>query len=118
MITQLGKELRKLRIDVNERLTDMARRLAKSPAFISAVELGKKAPPAGLEELVIKSYGLAGETAENLKRAADACRRSFTLQPDSALGRDTAGLLARRMNSLSETQLEQIQAILKKGANG
>jgi hypothetical protein len=112
MSTALGKELRKLRIDHDERLLDMADRVGKSASFISAVEVGKKSPPVGFEDLVIKAYGLTAGAAEALKRAADASRKAFLLEPSSALGRDTAGLLARKINTLSDEQLKEIQAIL------
>lgn len=117
MITELGKELRKIRIDRDERLLDMAERLDKSAAFISAVEVGKKAPPSGFEEAIIAAYGLACDIAERLRSAADRARTAFTIQPNTMLGRDTAGLLARRMNDLSDEQWKDIHDILngKKG---
>jgi len=117
MTTAIGKELRKLRIDREERLLDMANKLGKSASFVSAVEVGKKAPPSGFVEALIKTYQLAADAAEAIRRSADASRRAFLLEPNTALGRDTAGMLARRMNSLSEEQLRQIQAILgRRGA--
>ena len=42
MLTSLGKFLRKLRIDNNELLKDMAQKLNVSVSFLSAVENGKK----------------------------------------------------------------------------
>lgn len=117
MLTELGKELRKIRIDRDERLLDMAGRLDKSAAFLSAVEVGKKTPPSGFEEAIIKAYGLARDVAERLRQAADRARKAFVIEPNSALGRDTAGLLARRMNDLSQDDLKRIREILnhKKG---
>ena len=79
MTTEIGKELRKLRIDEDERLLDMAARLDRSSAFISAVERGTKTPPEGFVDLVIKAYKLAGDAAASLRRAADRSRKSFTL---------------------------------------
>ncbi|WP_215761246.1 helix-turn-helix domain-containing protein [Acetobacter sp. P1H12_c] len=114
MVTEFGKELRKIRIDRDERLMDMADKIGKSSAFISAVEVGKKSPPQGFEEVIAHVYGLAEEFREKLKRAADRARKSFTIEPHSILGRDTAGLMARRMNDLSEEQLSEIFAILTK----
>ena len=113
MTTEIGKELRKLRIDEEERLLDMAARLEKSSAFISAVERGTKAPQ-GFVDLVINAYRLVGDAAASLHRAADRSRSNFTLEADSLLARDTAGLMARRMNSLSEDELNNIIGILKK----
>jgi len=115
MTTEIGKELRKLRIDREERLLDMARYLGKSSSFVSAVEVGKKSPPSGFEELVIKAYNLADQAAEKMRQAADQSRTAFTIKPSSARGRDTAGLLARRMNKLSEKELEEIHHILQRG---
>jgi len=114
MITELGKELRKIRIDKDERLLDMADRLGKSAAFISAVETGKKSPPAGFEEAIIAAYDLNIEAAMRLRSAADRARSAFTIQPNTQLGRDTAGLLARKMNTLSSDDLDAILKILSK----
>lgn len=114
MTTEIGKELRKLRIDQDERLLDMSKRLDKSAAFISAVERGTKSPPSGFEDLVISVYRLAGDAADALRRAANRSRKAFTVEADSPLARDTAGLMARRMNSLSDAQLKNILEILNK----
>lgn len=114
MTTDIGKELRKLRVDRDERLLDMSERLDKSSAFISAVERGTKSPPSGFEEIVIRAYQLVGEAALAMRRAADRSRKAFTLEAQSPLARDTAGLMARRMNSLSEDDLKSILEILTK----
>ena len=114
-ITELGKKLRKLRIDEDERLLDMAGRLEKSAAFISAVETGKKAPPSGFEELIINVYRLADAAATSLRKAADRSRKAFTLEANTTLERDTAGLMARRMKNLSDEELREIFSILDKG---
>lgn len=114
MTTEIGKELRKLRIDEEERLLDMSQRLNKSSAFISAVERGTKSPPSDFEELVIAAYRLAGDAADALRRAADRSRKAFTIEATTPLARDTAGLMARRMKNLSDDELESIFQILSK----
>ena len=45
MITNFGKFLRKLRIDNNEFLKDMAARLGVTVAYLSAIEHGKRDVP-------------------------------------------------------------------------
>lgn len=112
MITEIGKELRKLRIDKEERLADMAMRLDVSSSFVSAIETGKKAPPAMFEEKVANAYDLPVVDRDRLARAADASRTAFTISPTSSLARDTTGLMARRINTLSEGDLENIRRIL------
>lgn len=114
--TDIGKELKKIRIDEDERLLDMSKRIKKSSAFISAVEVGTKSPPQGFEELIIVAYNLASDIAEKLRQAADRSRKAFSLEPNSNLGRDTAGLLARKFNSLSDEDLMEIKSILDEGS--
>lgn len=116
--TEIGKELRKLRIDEEERLIDMATRLKKSSSFVSAVETGGKTPPVGFEDLVISAYRLPSDAALVLRKATDLSRKAFTIQPESDLGKETIGLLARRMKSemgtLASDELEHILSILHK----
>ncbi|MFC3061566.1 helix-turn-helix transcriptional regulator [Paenirhodobacter populi] len=112
--TELGKELRRIRITEEERLMDMADRLGKSSAFISALERGSKNPPAGFEDTVIKAYNLLGVAAEAIRKAADRSRKAFVIEANSPLARDTASLMARRMDTLSDDELKSIFAILTK----
>ena len=42
MITPFGKYLRKLRIDHDEKLKDMAAKLGVTGSYLSAVEIGKR----------------------------------------------------------------------------
>jgi transcriptional regulator with XRE-family HTH domain len=118
MQTELGKELRKLRIDKEERLMQMATRLNVSASFISAVETGKKSPPVGFERQVAAAYDLSAADLQRLCDAADASRVAFTISPTSPLGRNTAGLLARQIGSLSDEQLESIRKILLNSQKG
>lgn len=112
MLTEIGKALRKLRIDNDERLLDMAERVDKSASFISAVEVGKKSPPAGFEEIIARAYGLACDQLEALRIAANRSRHAFMIEPKTDMGRDTAALLARKIDTLTEDDLRGIQTIL------
>lgn len=118
MITDFGKAIRKLRIDTDHRLADMAKLIGKSAAFISAVERGEKSPPLGFEETIISAYQMPLDAAQALRSLADASRQTFTVKPTSTLEREAAGLMARRMGSsfdaLSEDELERIVSILRK----
>ncbi len=114
--TELGKELRRLRIDQDERLFDMAIRLGLSSAFISNIESGRKSPPVGFEEQIINCYHLNAEQAVGLRISADRSRKAFKLEANSQLQRDTAGLMARRMDLLSPNELSSILSILKKNS--
>ena len=114
MLTDFGKRLRMLRIEKDEKLLDMADRLEISSSFLSAVENGKKSPPSGFEEEVITAYDLDKDIADQLRNLADRARNTFVLKPESDMARNTAGMLARRMDGLSDNQLIDIQKILKR----
>ncbi len=114
MITPLGKILRKLRVDRDERLLDMADKLGKSAAFISAIERGSKSPPSGFEEAVITAYDLPDAAAKELRQTVYQTRKSFSVEATTPMARDMVGLLARRMNSLSPDELIDIMQILNK----
>ena len=114
MISELGKELRKLRIDRNERLLDMADKLGRSSAFLSAVEVGRKSPPDDLVPKVIELYDLEEADAERLFTTSARSKDSFKLKAGSMMARDTASLLARRFDTLTDDELVSIQDILKK----
>ena len=56
--TALGKFLRKIRVDNDERLYDMAKRVEVSSAFLSGVENGRKKASSSLIEKIISEYKL------------------------------------------------------------
>ena len=69
MVTQLGKVLRIIRINVGDSMRDMASKLNLSVAYLSAIENGKRNIPEKFEELVINSYPLSDKDKETLRQA-------------------------------------------------
>jgi transcriptional regulator with XRE-family HTH domain len=69
MSTVFGKALRKLRIDHELRLKDMAAAIGVSSAFLSAVETGRKKIPAGFVEKISGAYGLGVDDRHALEEA-------------------------------------------------
>ncbi len=113
-ITELGKELRKLRIELGENLLTMSGTLGVSSAFLSAIEVGRKNPPEGISRKVAEAYGLDEVTTHRLMNAEDASRRSFVLQPKTTDARQTIALLARSLDNLSGPELQRIRDIAEK----
>ncbi|WP_375663101.1 helix-turn-helix domain-containing protein [Bartonella sp. CL266QHHD] len=113
MVTSFGKILRKLRIDHSERLLDMAKKLDISVSFLSAVEIGKKSVPVGLEEKIIELYALDQEVAEILRRESDACRKSFTIKTSDPLRREAVGEFVRTLKDFSQEDLEAFKTLLE-----
>ena len=66
MANNFGKFCRKLRIDKDELLYDMAGKLGVSSAFLSKVENGRKKPPKEWREILIDSYELNAKQVQEL----------------------------------------------------
>lgn len=69
-LTPLGKKLRIIRINLDERLSCMAAKLDVSSAFLSAVERGHRAPPYAMIKQIIELYSLNDDPADELMRLA------------------------------------------------
>ena len=119
MLTVFGKHLRKIRIDNDEILNDMAKKLRVTAAYLSAVENGKREIPEGWIEEVKKSYGLDGEQYEELQEAAIKSKKNIKIRLDNETDRDRDLLIAfaRRFRELDDGEVQTIQDILdnKKG---
>lgn len=73
-LTPFGRFARRLRIDREERLKDMAASLGVTPGFLSAVETGRRNAPQGWESKLIDAYQLEPEDAAELTSALFASR--------------------------------------------
>ena len=58
MLTELGKFLRKLRIDNHQNLSEMADILGISSANLSSIENGKRKPNQSMISVIIEKYNL------------------------------------------------------------
>jgi transcriptional regulator with XRE-family HTH domain len=67
--TELGLLLQRMREERGESLTLMAARLEMTRAYLSAIELGKRRPPADLADKVSSLYELTHDERQDLYRA-------------------------------------------------
>ncbi|WP_335590238.1 hypothetical protein [Hyphomonas oceanitis] len=70
-----------------------------------------------MDEAIIRIYDLAALDADEMRRESDRSREAFVLKPHGELERDTAGMFARKMSSLSANELSEILSILNKSEN-
>lgn len=116
MLTQIGKLLRKLRIDRGEVLKDMADKLNVSSAYLSAVEIGKRTIPEHWAAEIIQIYSLDGEIADELRTLADASLKSIRLDIEG-IGqrkREAALVFARSFEDMDDETVEKLIQMLKK----
>ena len=113
---ELGKALAKIRIDHDERMSDMAKRLGVSTAYLSAVELGKKKITDALLTNVAREYSLLKSDVDDLSFCAllSLGKLVLTIQTEGFHKKSIIALheLFMMMNSLGETELMAIHQVI------
>lgn len=115
MLTELGKFLRKLRIDRGEYLKDMAENLNVTVSFLSAVENGKKRMPSSWNNRICELYKLGKDQMEEFTRAiADSEEKvEMNLKEANEMNRCLAVSFARRFSDFDERKIEKIIRLLE-----
>jgi transcriptional regulator with XRE-family HTH domain len=79
-MTPFGKAMRKIRIDRDLLLGEVADMLGVSSSYLSQIETGKKPIPDGLADKVATRIKLTAEEALSLKRDAAVSSNEFTIR--------------------------------------
>lgn len=117
MITPFGIAIRKLRLDKGLRLLDMAEKLQLSSSFLSAIETGKKAIPAGYVDSVARVLALTKPEATDLQRAADQSRTMIDVDGLQGSQRELVAAFARKLDDLPPEFLDEIKKRVFKSAD-
>ena len=114
--TELGKELRKIRISRDEVLFDMAKKLEISSAMLSAIETGSKAAPENFIERLATHYTEVADTIDRFMHLAELTKKQLKLSIEgtSAEAKDTACSFARYLPQLTNQDLAAISQVLQK----
>jgi transcriptional regulator with XRE-family HTH domain len=114
-MTPFGQRVRELRAARGVTLAEMASALGVTPAYLSALEHGKRGRPTfTLIQGVIHVLGIIWDEADELVRLADLSHPRVTvdtagLDPEATL---LANRLAREIGSLEQQDLVQLAAVL------
>lgn len=114
MATVLGKFLRRLRIDNDELLKNMADKLQVASSTLSSIENGRRNPPNGFAKKIEAAYKLTKIQQENLAEAILASQKEVQLRVNDMReqDRELAVAFARRFENLSDADKERIKEIL------
>ncbi len=114
MLSELGKFLRKFRIDNGLLLKNMADTLGISPAYLSSIENSKRKPTDDLIAKIKYNYHLTPQKEQELQDAY--CKTIKAINIDTSLAnanqREIGLVFARKINGLSDEQIAMIQKIL------
>ena len=116
MASVFGKALRKIRINRDELLMDMAKKLEITSAYLSSIENGKRGIPQDMSKKIIKLYNLDADESKNLFTAEDESRKKveFDFTNSDPSKKNIVLALARSFDELSDEQLQEIRNILDK----
>jgi transcriptional regulator with XRE-family HTH domain len=114
MLTNLGRLLRKIRIDHGEILKNMADRFGVTASYLSAVENGKRPIPITWEKVILSEYPLDENQKTELRKAVIESIESINLDVSSAsyTNKEVAFSFARKIADLPEEKLQEIKRIL------
>lgn len=113
MATAFGKELRKLRIDKDETIHAMAKKLDISISYLSAIEAGSRKIPNEMVDEIIEKYHLNKERSEIMRQAeAESSKEiDIDLSTMTAEQRKLVFALSRKISDISD---EECLSILNK----
>ena len=117
MLTEFGKTLRKMRIERNEILKDMADKLAMTSSYLSAIECGKRNIPINFITKLAETYQLTNDEIADLHKAEDVSREcvKINLSGNESQKRDLALQFARKFDDIDEETAKTILRFLNKG---
>lgn len=119
-MTEIAKFLRKLRIDRDESLGDMAKNLELSAAYLSAIENAKRVVPAEMKEKLFSKYCLSEEKQLEFSKIVAESRNSLVIPFDDIQKSlvsecvDTAVMFAHDLSRMNEHQLAEVKKLLQK----
>lgn len=112
--TTLGKELKKIRLQRDQVLYDMAQKIGMSSAMLSSIETGKKPAPEGFVDRLAQYYEEVANDKEHFYFLADLTKTQVKLKLDG--DNKTKQLMvtfARSVEELSDEQKEQLQLLIE-----
>ena len=118
-MTPFGRFMRTLRLDKSMLLKECADMLEVTPAYLSALEHGKKGTPNDkFVQRIVAALRLSPDEERALHGAIrDSETRIILPLKATPFAFETANAFARELPSLTEDQLKRIRAIMKEPPN-
>ena len=117
-LTPFGVELRKLRLDKDMRLLDLAAKLEQSTAYLSAVETGRKQIPDGYLHKISQAMNLSADELRRLRGAAEKTRKEVRVDNLRGEQREIVAAFARRLDDVPDDIMEALKKIVLKSLGG
>ncbi len=115
MLTPFGKAIRVFRMDRDEKLIDMARKLGISESYLSMIENGHKPITDELMQRIKESYVMDRDEWYKLLYAQAKTEMKMELVIENPKTIDMALLFVLKVNTLSKERRKEIFEMLKEG---
>ncbi len=118
-VTNYGKQLRHLRLDLSELLGTMAEKLGLSPAYLSSIETGTRAIPVDLTAKVINVYNLTTDDADKLLKAEVDTNQALTIDLEGASNEQVEAtvMFAREIKNMTPKEIRKLYEEMKNRGN-
>ena len=117
MLTEIGKFLRKERIERGSLLKDMAKGIGVSPAYLSTIETGKRPLTDEIFAKLANYMGYARDSNEfcELEHAAQMSRQQVEIEMKgrSEKHKEAALAFARQFNEMGDGDIDKALQLLK-----
>lgn len=115
-LTEFGKAIRTARIETDSTLSQMAQAIGATPAFLSAIETGRKKVPVAWIEKIDVFFKRKGKTINNLRELADVANGDVCVTGLSAAQQMLVAGFAR--TNLDANQLKKFEQLLRNSMKG
>jgi transcriptional regulator with XRE-family HTH domain len=115
-MTPFGRKLRELRAERGITLKDMAAALRVTPAYLSALEHGKRGRPSWrLVQAIIGYFNVIWDEAEELERLARLSHPRIVIDTSGLAPQATeaANILAEDIAQMTPAEIDKLLALLK-----
>ena len=116
--TELGKIMRLIRSRRGENLATLSEKYGSSIAYLSSIEVGKKAIPDDYASKINSIYNLTDEELVDLQNGIDETRQksiiSYLDMDDER--KDLTKVFARKINSINQSSLAKLRKLLEEDA--
>lgn len=119
MISKFGLYIREIRKKENDSLRTMARKMDISAAFLSAMEVGRKAIPNDYIERIAKIYNLNKNEIEELEDVINETNQkvSIELEKMNENQKEISLMFARKIKNADNDLIEKLRKVLEDDKN-
>lgn len=117
MITEIGKQLRLLRINTGDSLRTMSTKLGISAAYLSSIENGKRNVPDEFDKLIFGAYSLSEREMKVIKGSIYNSKDKHTVDLTTIDDKKKKVLLALTEENLHEDTIDKLCALISEDNN-